>query len=348
MGDPQAPFPTVLAVLDRHGLLRHDGRLRDDVQLVSMGDHFDWGAPSDRARATTDALALLAWLVSHPPEQVVLLAGNHDLARVCELASFENDEAFEAAWAWANRIYRGAPDEAGTRAFLERYPFVPDAEAVARDFSCFSVEQRRAVDALLRTGRLRLAWADGDLLLVHAGVTTDDFAQLGAVPSSASEAAARLNDFFDARIAQWNAGPLRLEPLHVPGSRDGGIARGILFQRPAFPVAGDPQFEGPPRRRFDPRLLPRTFAQAIGHVRDGKARTLLGEWGDGMPAADGPLRSLQIDDGGPRYQRGIAANAQLIFLDGGMNHTPVERYELLDLGRRAPLQPMPNVASNGT
>ena len=41
MGDPQAPFATVLAVLDRHGLLKNDGQLRDDVQLVSMGDHFD-------------------------------------------------------------------------------------------------------------------------------------------------------------------------------------------------------------------------------------------------------------------------------------------------------------------
>lgn len=341
MGDPQAPFDTVLAVLDRHGLLGTDGRLRDDVQLVSMGDHFDWGAPADRPRATTDAVALLAWLVSHPPAQVVLIAGNHDLARVCELWPFADDDHFERSLAWAQRLYRGPASEQDTRAFLDAHPHLPDVEALARDFSCFSIEQRHLVDELLRSGRFRLAYEAEGLLLVHAGVTTDDLALLGARPADAHEAAAALNAFLDERVSAWAHGPLDLHPLHQPGAQATGVARGILFQRPAFPVDGDPQFDGPPRRRFDPRGLPPAFPQAIGHVRDAKARELLGPWSDGARAADGALRCLREVDGALRYQRGVTGDARLIFVDAGMNHAPPGQLELLELSRRAPLTAAP-------
>lgn len=349
MGDPQAPFATVLAILARHGLLGADGRLRANVQLVSMGDHFDWGPPERRAEATADALALLRWLAAHPPEQVVLLAGNHDLARVGELAPFSSDEAFAAARAHADVVYRrGAVDEAGQQAFLARVPHVPDAEALARDFSCYSVEQQHLVAELLRAGRFRLAFAHAGLLLVHAGVTRDDLAALGVAPTTAEAAAAALNAFLEARVAAWAGGPLDLAPLHQPGAAATGVARGILFHRPAHPSGEPHAFAGPPRRRFDPRHLPAEFPQAIGHIRDAKCRTLLGPWCDAAEPHDGPVRSLRLDGPAPTYQRGAAPDARLYFLDGGMLHAPVEDYELFDLTARAPLQPTSKRATRGT
>lgn len=337
MGDPQAPFSMVRAVLDRHGLLQGSGQLRDDVQLVSMGDHFDWGQPSQRKQATDDALALLDWLSSHPAEQVVILAGNHDLARVCELFPFSDDEAFEAAWALATAASQGGqPDPEASRRFLERYPHLPDVECLARDFSCYSAAQQRRVTALLRTRRLRLAHAHRGLLLVHAGVTEDDFALIGATPPDAAAAAASLNAFFDQRVEQWGEGALDLTPLHQPGSAKQGVARGVLFHRPAVPSA-DPQFHGPPRRRFDPRRLPAAFPQAIGHSRDRKCRELLGDWADHAAPLDGPLRALQIDGEQVRYGRGTPSDARLYFLDAGMNHPSPHGYQLFDLERRQPL-----------
>lgn len=320
MGDPQAPFDTVLAVLKQHRLLDPTDRLRDDVQLVSMGDHFDWGPPEQRARATGDALRLLEWLTSHPREQVVLIAGNHDLGRVCELAPFGSDAAFEAAHEAAVQVYRHGADEA---AFLARYPHVPDAECLARDFSCFSVAQRTVVERLLAERRLVLAHAHRGLLLVHAGVTVDDFARIGASPRDAEEAAHALN-------------AADVKRLHQPGAASTGVARGVLFQRPAFPT-DDPQFHGPLRRRYDPRRLPPEFPQAIGHIRDKKCHELLGPWARDAAPVDGPIRSLRVRGDDVDYARGAMTDARLYFLDGGMLHVAPERYELFDLDARAPL-----------
>src|SRR5580692_7043635 len=85
MGDPQAPFAKVLDVLDRHGALvgKH---LADDVTLVSIGDHFDYDH-KDPATAGREGLALLHWLADHDRDRVHILFGNHDAARVMELAT---------------------------------------------------------------------------------------------------------------------------------------------------------------------------------------------------------------------------------------------------------------------
>ncbi|MGV3625651.1 MAG: metallophosphoesterase [Archangium sp.] len=319
MGDPQAPFDTVLAVLKRHRLLDGHDRLRDDVQLVSMGDHFDWGTPEQRSRATHDAVALLTWLSSHSREQVVLITGNHDLARIYELGPFSTDADFERAHDEAVQVYRHGDDEA---AFVARYPHVHDAESLARDFSCFSVEQKTLVQRLLAEKRLVLAHEHRGLLLVHAGVTVDDFSRIEANPSTALEAAHALNAADVAR-------------LHQPGSST-GIARGVLFQRPAFPV-DDPQFEGPLRRRYDPRRLPSAFPQAIGHIRDKKCHELLGRWVRDSSPLDGAIRSMRIVGEEVEYARGTYDDARLYFLDGGMNHIAPEKYELFDLDARSAL-----------
>src|SRR6185295_17988661 len=60
VGDPQSSFERYLRILDRHELLGEDGRLRPDVSLLSIGDHFDY--EGDLATAQEDARRLLHWL----------------------------------------------------------------------------------------------------------------------------------------------------------------------------------------------------------------------------------------------------------------------------------------------
>jgi hypothetical protein len=281
----------------------------------------------------------LSWLAAHAPEQVVLLLGNHDVARVGELAHFADDAAFEAARARADLAYQSGKVDAEAQAkFLVDYPFVANAESVARDFSCFSSEQRRLVELLLRTRRFRLAHAHGGLLAVHAGVTSDDLAAVSVSGDDAAQVADGLNAWLDARVAAWVDGPLDLKPFHQAGSAKGGEGRGALFHRPADPTyASAADLEGPPRRRFDPRRLPAGFAQVIGHIRDGKCRETMPAWCEKVAAGDGPLRSLRITGDQVEYVNSCRDDARLYFIDAGMLHTSPERYQLFDLDRRRPL-----------
>lgn len=338
IGDPQAPLDVFLKILERHGLLADDGRLAPDVALVSMGDHFDWGTPAQREQATREGPAILAWLAAHPPDQVRIVLGNHDLARVGELAGFSDDE-FSRARAEADLAYRGGDvDRALEAALLERWPATPGAEVLARDLSCFSAAQRALVTRLLRARRARLAHAfDRDLLLLHAGVTTAELERIDAASAAEGDAyaiAAALDAFVDARVDAWTgAGPLDLAPLHEHGSARGGEAKGMLFHRPA--QAGADRI----KRRFDPRALPRGVAQVVGHIHDRKCRELLPDWADAAPPVHGKLRSLSLAGAAPRYRVGCDPAAALYFVDGAMNRGAPEDYELFDLRRRGPLTP---------
>lgn len=349
IGDPQAPIERFFTVLARHGLLSREGRLVDDVMLVSMGDHFDYGKASERARAAEGGLRILSWLAAHPSDQVVILAGNHDLGRIGELARYE-DAGFAAAQVEADAAYAEGVTDADLEAgFLTRHPDVPSAEIVARDFSAFLARQRDLVLALLRARRMRLAFAPADdLLLVHAGVTTDELDSIGVgARASASDVAAALDDALAAAVGRWKGAPLEIPGLHRPGSAKSGEGRGILYHRPSDPSREDAaMFAGPPRRRYDPRRLPRGLVQAIGHIRDGKCRKLLGGWvaDAGESAPEGALRYLRTDGKDVRYARGTPPRsasrgdeATMIFTDGGMLHAEPANYQLLDLDTRAAL-----------
>ncbi|HEY0879928.1 MAG TPA: transcriptional regulator, partial [Archangium sp.] len=235
IGDPQAPLATVLTVLEINGLLGDDGRLRPEVGLVSVGDHFDWGKPEERQRATDEGTQLLAWLAAHPPNQVQLVFGNHDLVRVGELSQF-TDESFREAQSQADKVGTSAK---AREAFLKAWPMVPGPEVVTRDFSCFDVKQRELVTRLLKKRRARLAVAIApDLLVVHAGITTADLEVIDAVGRDALGIAVALNRYLDDRVAEWNGKtPLDLSPLHEQGSAKNGEAKGILFHRPANPAS---------------------------------------------------------------------------------------------------------------
>lgn len=330
IGDPQAPFDTFTAILDRHGLRAPHGKLRDDVRLISMGDHFDWGKPSDRERAASDAMKLVAWLTSHEPEQVVMIAGNHDLARVGELWGISDDE-FARAQVVADRAYI-AKDAGADAEFHREWPRFTTAEVVSRDLSTYKAEQSEVVASLLRTQRLRMAHVENGLLFVHAGVTTNE------VSGDTNEIARQLNqalqDASDTR-------PLAIPRLHVPGDSDvEGL--GVLYHRPSRGLTDEEKRElarSPMRRRFDPLAIPVGVKQVIGHIRDSKCRRLMSDIADNAPSTDGVLRSLVVDGTSARYQHGLQTGpASIWFTDGGMSACPVDKYELLDVQRFEPAQ----------
>lgn len=329
IGDPQAPFDRVMAVLDRHALLARDGsRLRDDVELVSVGDHFDWYTAGDPAGEEADGSRFLRWLAAHSERQVTILAGNHDLGRVGELARFD-DARFAVARKDAESV-----TEADEDAFLARWPELPSSELVRRDFSGFRVAQRELVEELLANGRMRLAFAAADDLLVcHAGVTT---AHVGGERSAVAIAQAMNARFDEAVRARRKGEPLVVPGLHAPGDGTFGEGDGVLYHRPAYDTRG--------RRRYDPRELPRGLTQVVGHTRDAKCRELLAPWTDPEePPGDGPLRHLVVRaDGSVHYARGVHARAEgeavVVFADGALLFADLDDYEMLDLDTRAPLK----------
>jgi hypothetical protein len=360
IGDAQAPIEIFLEILDRHDLLTDDGTLHPDLRLVSLGDHFDWGRPDETARAAQSGFRLLSWLANHPADQAILMASNHDLARVSELVAFD-DDTFTAARKEATLIRAipfGTPGRAERRqALLESLPEVPSIGVLARDWASFEARQRDLVAALLRAKRYQAAWAAAhDLLIVHAAVTPDDLSALGEpepAPGDARAMAAAVQRAFDDAVDAWDGErPFAVPPLYRPGSFADGESRGIFVQRPADPEAetnDSDLFEGPPRRRYDPRGLHPGVTIVCGHIRDNKCRELMPDWCDDEDdSRDGPLRHLWATRNEVRYERGVpdgtareaaarGERALVIFVDGGMNHTAPTGYEVLDLGARRAL-----------
>lgn len=346
VGDPQTSLAQFLRVLRHHALLVPDADgevLGPNVHLVTLGDYFDFGGADQRQHAAEEGLRILHWLAAHPREQVTLIAGNHDLARVGELMGV-SDARFSDAVRDALESYPGPASAADEAHFLQRYPEFPSTEAVARDFSAFRAAQRDLVLDLLLKKRLRLAAALHGLLFSHAGVTRSDLAVAGAARSNltAEVAAQALNDVLDEELARWDGtSPFTIRGLHTPGSAATGEGGGILYHRATHPSVDCAVRGGPGRRRYDPRQLPLGLVQVIGHVRDAKSRALLGEWVSEPPAEhEGQLRGLRTNGRAVEYRTGFPqldhGEAGLVFVDGGMHHVPAEHYELLDVRGRRP------------
>lgn len=277
MGDPQAPFARVLEVLEANRALGADGRLAPDVTLVSIGDHFDYDLKHP-IEAGREGVAVLRWLASHDPAQVVLLLGNHDTARVMELVGLD-DKRFAEARALA-RAMQGKQES--DEDFERRFPDIPTAGLAARDYASYSEEQRELVVELLLAGRFHLALVgrlpDGrDVLITHAGVTRRELALLGIDAVDPYRIAAGLQDRLrrasDERRAEWARGertPLSLEPLHVTG-KSGVEGGGLLYHRPArsdWPeVDAAWEFDPERPRRFDPALAAARPASGRGAHR---------------------------------------------------------------------------------
>jgi hypothetical protein len=321
IGDPQASAARFLGALAAHHLLGDDGWLRPDVRLISMGDHFDY--PGEDAAG--EGVLILGWLAAHAREHVAILFGNHDASRVMELATID-DVRFRAAAELARSI-KNAPDRQARKAEFRRlYPELATPGYAARDYSAFTVEQRRLVQRMLLDGRFELALArklaGTPVLLSHAGITT---VQLGLLelgeersPSTiASALNARLGAAVDAVRTAWTTGTntaLSLEPIHMAGM-DGEEGGGLLYHRPADKdrPGADPAWElrelGP--RRFDPRQLPRGLVQIVGHTGHKKAHEELERWCEpGMTADRGGVRTLRVSGADTvSYRRGVYAPA---------------------------------------
>ncbi|ATB29148.1 metallophosphoesterase [Melittangium boletus] len=354
IGDPQADITRFLAILDRHGLLAPDGRLKPEVQLISVGDHFDWGKAIERDAVATSSVRLLAWMAAHPADQLIPLLGNHDLSRVGELAGF-TDARFATIQAEADRLYRGdATDEAQERDFLARYPEVPNVELISRDFGTFREVQREWVKSLLLTGRFRVAHAPAEhLLVLHAGVTREDLLAVGlpdALHAQASTVAETLNRALDEALNAWDGrGPFSIPSLYQPGNARYGEGRGIFYQRPSLLPEEAALRALTPRRRFDPRRLPPGLTQVVGHTRDKRCRELLALPPD---SHDGVLRHLVTDGSSLDYRLGPPPHtgpgeAVLIFTDGGMRESPLELFELLDLDTGFAARPVEDAHMGG-
>lgn len=355
VGDPQASFEKYLRILDRHELIGEDGRVRPDVSLLSIGDHFDYEGDLETVRE--DGRRLLRWLAGHPSDQVVLIAGNHDLCRVVDLA-VETDERFTRARRLARLINElrkraDASDELreARAVFAEQFPELPTPKVANRDWGSFSVGQRDLVQSLLLGGRLRLARVglteeDRPLLLTHAAVTSRDLELLDLSPGSTPEAIAQALELrLDRAIAHvrpdWLAGreaALDLAPIYVEG-RDGHEGGGILYHRPAHPRSMAREGERASRapRRFDPRTLPLGLLQACGHAGHRKCAEDLGEWvsPEARAVERGGLRTLRTDGTQVHYEMGIRPvprhEGGLYMIDGEMNRVPAEEYPVLDL-----------------
>lgn len=322
LGDPQGPFAKVLEVLDRHRALAGD-RLAADVVLVSIGDHFDYDH-KDPATARAEGLRLLRWLASHDPAQVHLLLGNHDAARVMELATI-SDEEFAAARACSPADYAA------------RFPDLPPQHVLARDYASFSAAQRELVRELLVAGRFHLALVaelgGRTALLTHAGVTTRELALLGLPAAADAKTIAAALDAHLVLAVRRGTEPLSLAPLHLAGAggREGG---GLLYHRPSNPASGS-TFDPERPRRFDPRTLPGGLLQVVGHSGHAKCVHELGAWctDRARARAHGGIRTLKIDDDlTPVYDVGVAdAAAGMILIDGELRRVPAAEVELLPL-----------------
>lgn len=360
MGDPQVPFRQLQQVLEHHQLLNQAGNIADDVHLISVGDHFDYGMESTR-EAAAEGLAILRWLTAQPRSRCTVLLGNHDTVRVMELMQLASNSDFERAQVTARALYHKKKEVAGALssddevAFRRNFPTIPTIGYAARDYSAFAVEQRELLMQVLLQERVALAAAvtltDGRAALVtHAGVTTRETAML-ALDTTATPhmIAAALNAFLRERVGRvrdaWMRDervPLDLAPLVVtsPDQESGGM----LFHRPCNPDREGADrawelFQAAPRR-FDPRTLPTGLVQVVGHTGHRKCLQMLGSWVTTEAAAHkvGGIRTLRVVADVVRYHLGClpplttaASGADLIMIDGEMRAVPPSEYQLLQV-----------------
>ncbi len=355
IGDPQSTAARFFAALARHGVLDNDGSLRPDVQLISLGDHFDYNPRvNPGCDQPGDGIRILTWLAAHPRDQVAVVFGNHDAARVMELSD-ATDERFAEA---------GQHVDEPVERWAERFPELPAPILVAKDYQSFTVEQRELVERLLLQNRFALAATathDGrGLLVTHAGVTTREVELLGLSPGGSAarpgEAGAcvvatpsALAGALQQRLARavaevaprWRRGEraaLDLAPIHIAGSkgRDDAAVReggGLLYHRPADPRTTRLHDGAAPfaPRRFHPDALPRGLAQLAGHSGDSRLRKALQRWLARDLPEHASVRTLVAGDD-VAYRAGVhLADTAMILADPELNTAAIDAVEVVEL-----------------
>jgi hypothetical protein len=323
IGDPQCTAPQFFAVLARHDLLGGDGWLRRDVQLVSMGDHFDFKS-DDPIETGRHGVRILDWLAAHPREQVTILLGNHDVSRVMEMSE-ATDARMAETRARAKMLADVEDGDPALAAWARDYPELPAPNLLAKDYESFSEAQRALVQRLLLAGRFSLAATatigSAPVLMTHAGVTERQVDQLGvpATPEGlATVLAARLATAIDGVRDAWAAGralALSFGALYLPGAKgrdDAALPEGggLLYHRPSNPdranaVHRDWETNRDRPRRFHPRTLPRGLRQVVGHTNHKRCVKEMADWMDGPQASHASLRTITLAGDTPRYRAGV-------------------------------------------
>jgi len=350
IGDPQTSFARFLSILRGQDLLTPENRLKKEISLISMGDHFDFKptAQQSLADAGRQGMLILRWLASHDPAQVRILLGNHDSCRVMELYRI-SDEEFQAAHRFGAKYQKlknqRSPEAQQLEArneFFAAFPDIPTPGIAFRDFSAFAVEQRSLIQTLLMEGRCKLGIAVQTqqgipALLTHAGLTKEELALLYLEGCKDPVLiASHLNHFLHQRVEQaaeyWQKGEsfaLDLSPLVTTG-RSGEEGGGFLYKRPTGKLD---EWGGKGRRRFLSQDLPRGLLQVCGHTQHKKMYDLF----SGHPAMTnvhrGEIRSLWYQDkiGYCFGKKELTPDRAVIWMiDGAMNAEPYHQVELLE------------------
>jgi hypothetical protein len=279
-------------VEDTAGLRLDDaGSLHVDVGVTFVfgGDAIDRG-PSGRR-----LIATLLDAAERQPERVVLLAGNRDLNKMRLARELRGapppkpvPEALHGAppgallpWIMKNTMGAGQAFEF-RRAELQRDGSEASDEAVAQSY----------LDDLAPDGPLtrylaacRLAWFDGETLIVHGAVTDENLRLVPAMPDRASSVAAwvtALNGFIAAEVSAWRAE--LTYPVDAADTAWGG--RGIVAYQCPVPNTRLNQasvvYGRPTDDAGSPWLPSRAVVEALR--RDGVRRLLVGH----TPAGDAP------------------------------------------------------------
>ncbi len=271
--------------LDDAGALHVD----DGVTFVFGGDAIDRG-PSGRRLVAT-----LLDAVERQPERVVLLAGNRDLNKMRLARELRGapppkppPDALRGAppgallqWIMKNTMGAGLAFEF-RRSELVTEGRDPSDEAVAQSY----------LDDLAPDGPLtrylaacRLAWFDGETLIVHGAVTDENLGLVPGVPERASSVAAwvtALNGFIAAEVSAWRAEL----PYPVDAADVAWGGRGIVAYQCPVPDTRLNQasvvYGRPTDDAGSPWLPSRAVVDALR--RDGVRRLLVGH----TPAGDAP------------------------------------------------------------
>ena len=266
IGDPQAPLETFFALLDAHGLRDDDGRVAPDVHLVVMGDYFDWGARDDRERARQSGRRLLEWLAAHPREQVTLLLGNHDLARVGELRPPGRRHVPPRPGRGGSAYLEKRPVRPGASLGRDRARLVGDGRARLRDLRHGAARARRSPPPR-RAVRRRVCPGPGPP--AHARRRDAGPARrLGLDPQATLDARAiaeALGRALDDAVAAWKGGPFAIPGLHEPGD---AAARG----RHVLPSPRGPSRTSPGRARGTGVAVASPAASTCARCRPGRGR----------------------------------------------------------------------------
>ena len=125
IGDLQCEFDQFLSVLKASECLDETAQLRTDIQLITVGDYFDYHdkESDDVQRTQHNGCQILEWLSAHSPQQITILLGNHDICRVAELINY-SDERYAKARQSAIVISKEEGPKKRQR-FREQFPELP-------------------------------------------------------------------------------------------------------------------------------------------------------------------------------------------------------------------------------